>query len=186
MKRNQQSVRHDRRDKKSAVRSIPTSNPRSGQHRRPISSSPNQRIFKPVIEEEEEDEKPESDILQPDLEVIEDFIGQKYRNSRLDDVLIEQFDIPESSARIWRQLEGLNWLNDEVINFFMQMIMSRSSEIDNLPTVYVFNTFFYTKLTSSENSYNMLKRWTRKVDIFAHDFILIPLHLGIALDTLLL
>lgn len=144
---------------------------------------PSPRIFKPVIEEEEGEEsdegekEEESDILDPELEVIEEFISQKYRDSRYDDILIEEFDIPITRKDL-ETLEGLNWLNDEVINFYFQMIMSRSKVIDNLPSVYVFNTFFYTKLTSSENSYNMLKRWTRKVDIFSHDFILIPLHLG--------
>ena len=28
------------------------------------------------------------------------------------------------------------------------------------------------------SGYSTLKRWTRKVDIFAHDIILIPVHLG--------
>lgn len=144
---------------------------------------PTPRTFRTVIEEEDEDQEvgkedeDESDILDPDLEVIEEYIGQKYRDTRYEDILIEEFDIPITRKDL-ETLEGLNWLNDEVINFYFQMIQSRSKEIDNLPSVYVFNTFFYTKLTSSTNSYNMLKRWTRKVDIFAHDFILIPLHLG--------
>lgn len=139
---------------------------------------PSPRTFKPLIEEADEvTEEEESDLLQPELEVIEDFISDKYRSSRYGDVLIEQFDIPITRKDL-ETLEGLNWLNDEVINFYFQMIMSRSREIDNLPSVYVFSTFFYTKLTSSENSFNMLKRWTRKVDIFSHDLILVPLHLG--------
>ena len=43
-------------------------------------------------------------------------------------------------------LKGLNWLNDEIINFYLQMIVERSKENDNWPNVYAFNTFFYPKI----------------------------------------
>ena len=42
--------------------------------------------------------------------------------------------------------------------------------------VYATNTFFYPKLMQSGHS--ALKRWTRKVDIFAQDLMIIPVHLG--------
>ena len=42
--------------------------------------------------------------------------------------------------------------------------------------VYAFNTFFYPKILGGGQP--AVKRWTRKVDIFAHDYILIPVHLG--------
>lgn len=45
-----------------------------------------------------------------------------------------------------------------------------------LPKVYAFNTFFYPKLMSS--GHGGLKRWTRKIDLFEKDFIMIPVHLG--------
>ena len=32
-------------------------------------------------------------------------------------------------------LKGLNWLNDEVINFYMQMIVQRGKDNDNFPKV---------------------------------------------------
>lgn len=54
--------------------------------------------------------------------------------------------------------------------------MERSSSGD-WPKAYAFNTFFYPKLMSSGHS--GLKRWTRKVDLFQQDIILIPVHLGL-------
>lgn len=39
------------------------------------------------------------------------------------------------------------------------------------------NTFFYPKLVSQ--GYNALRRWTKKVDIFAQDMIVVPVHLGV-------
>merc|ERR1719510_1641346 len=39
------------------------------------------------------------------------------------------------------------------------------------------NTFFYPKL--EKMGYSAVKRWTRKVDIFEYDLILVPIHLGV-------
>ena len=44
---------------------------------------------------------------------------------------------------------GLSWLNDEVINFYMQLICERSEQHDNWPKVYAFNTFFYPKIVTT-------------------------------------
>lgn len=135
-------------------------------------------------EEEEEDEEDEDEIVSPELEkevpnlsVIEAYIRPKLSNVTEETILVTKFNY-EIRAKDIVTLQGLNWLNDEVINFYFQLIMQRSQQVDNLPKVYAFSTFFYDKLRASENSYATLKRWTRRVDIFSFDFILIPLHLG--------
>ncbi|XP_022820960.1 sentrin-specific protease-like isoform X2 [Spodoptera litura] len=91
-----------------------------------------------------------------------------------DKVLIEKFKL-----KIYKEdLETLsehNWLNDKVIDFYMNLIMQRSEEQNNLPKVYAMNTLFYPKLMKSGHA--GLKRWTRKVDIFAYDLLVIPVHL---------
>jgi sentrin-specific protease 1 len=58
-------------------------------------------------------------------------------------------------------LSGLNWLNDEVINFYMNLLMQRSEQQPTLPRVYATNTFFYPKLMQAGQA--GLRRWTRKV-----------------------
>uniref|UniRef100_A0A8B9SY07 SUMO specific peptidase 1 n=1 Tax=Anas platyrhynchos TaxID=8839 RepID=A0A8B9SY07_ANAPL len=73
-------------------------------------------------------------------------------------------------------LNNLNWLNDEIINFYMNLLMERSKE-KGLPTVHAFNTFFFTKLKTA--GYQAVKRWTKKVDIFSVDLLLVPIHLGV-------
>lgn len=79
-------------------------------------------------------------------------------------------------------LRGLNWLNDEIINFYMNLVCERSRELaessPDYKRCYAFSTFFYPKL-AKEGYSQSLKRWTRKVDLFAHDLILIPVHLGL-------
>ncbi|GJQ67265.1 hypothetical protein Trydic_g8169 [Trypoxylus dichotomus] len=71
-------------------------------------------------------------------------------------------------------LAGLNWLNDEVINFYMNLIIERG-KMDKWPKAYALNTFFYPKIISGGQA--SVRRWTRKVDIFSYDIIAIPIHL---------
>ncbi|CAH0726248.1 unnamed protein product, partial [Brenthis ino] len=91
-------------------------------------------------------------------------------------LLVEKFNL-RIHRRDLQTLAGLNWLNDEVINFYMNLLMQRSEENKDLPKVYATNTFFYPKLMQSGQA--GLRRWTRKVDIFAHDLMVVPVHLGV-------
>ncbi|XP_022250431.1 sentrin-specific protease 1-like isoform X2 [Limulus polyphemus] len=91
-----------------------------------------------------------------------------------DEVLVEGFRL-SITRRDMETLAGLNWLNDEVINFYMNLLMERG-KLENFPSVYAFNTFFYPKLAAG--GHNALRRWTRKIDIFSYDLLLVPVHLG--------
>ncbi|EOD16434.1 hypothetical protein EMIHUDRAFT_46753, partial [Emiliania huxleyi CCMP1516] len=48
------------------------------------------------------------------------------------------------------------------------------------PKVHVFSTHFYTKLAECAGGYNHknVSRWTRKVDLFAMDLIIVPINQG--------
>jgi len=61
------------------------------------------------------------------------------------------------------------FLNDEVINQYMDLITERSPN-----TVYAFNTFFYLSLT--DKGYAHVSRWTKKIDIFSKKKLFIPIH----------
>lgn len=89
--------------------------------------------------------------------------------------VISQIDGVDISRKDIRTLTGFNWLNDEVINAYMSLIVSRGKK-SNYKSVYAFNTFFYPKIR--ESGYASVKRWTRKVDVFSFDFLLVPIHLG--------
>uniref|UniRef100_A0A2H1V9R3 SFRICE_003373 n=1 Tax=Spodoptera frugiperda TaxID=7108 RepID=A0A2H1V9R3_SPOFR len=115
----------------------------------------------------------------PDLTLEQKELINTALNSPPDKVLIEKFKL-----KIYKEdLETLserNWLNDKVIDFYMNLIMERSEERNNLPKVYAMNTSFYPKLMMS--GHDGLKRWTRKVqnlsvDIFSYDLLVIPVHL---------
>ncbi|XP_069695143.1 sentrin-specific protease 1-like isoform X2 [Periplaneta americana] len=91
------------------------------------------------------------------------------------EVLVEAFGLPIKRHDM-QTLAGLNWLNDEVINFYMELLKERG-KLENYPSVYTFNTFFYPRLLSGGHA--ALKRWTRKVDIFSFNVIIVPVHLGV-------
>ncbi|CAF0797541.1 unnamed protein product [Didymodactylos carnosus] len=78
------------------------------------------------------------------------------------------------TRRDLKTLKGLTWLNDEVINYYLGMICGESG-VNCYPRVHYFSTFFYEKL--SKEGAEKMTRWTRKVNIFAYDIILIPIHL---------
>ncbi|XP_076604522.1 sentrin-specific protease 2 isoform X1 [Chaetodon auriga] len=80
-------------------------------------------------------------------------------------------------------LQEGGWLNDEVINFYLSLVMERCSGDAAALKVYSFSTFFFPKLRGGgggqAGGHTAVKRWTKAVDLFLYDLILVPLHLGI-------
>uniref|UniRef100_A0A672MCM3 Sentrin-specific protease 1-like n=1 Tax=Sinocyclocheilus grahami TaxID=75366 RepID=A0A672MCM3_SINGR len=117
-------------------------------------------------------EEPEFPALTEDM-VKE--VSRALRGGIQDEVLSEGFRLTITRKDL-QTLNHLNWLNDEVINFYMNLLVERSKQ-PNLPSAYTFNTFFFPKLRRS--GYSAVRRWTKKVDIFSVDIILVPVHLGV-------
>ncbi|XP_062871514.1 sentrin-specific protease 1 [Trichomycterus rosablanca] len=112
----------------------------------------------------------------PELtKAMQDEVNRALRGGSQDEVLSEGFRLTITRKDL-QTLSNLNWLNDEVINFYMNMLVERSKK-PQLPSVYTFNTFFFPKLRSS--GYSAVRRWTKKVDIFSVQIILVPIHLGV-------
>uniref|UniRef100_A0A8C6WMM2 Si:dkey-21c19.3 n=1 Tax=Neogobius melanostomus TaxID=47308 RepID=A0A8C6WMM2_9GOBI len=127
----------------------------------------------PVAEEPKPlEEKPEFPELTDEMEVE---INRVLRGSNPHEVLSEGFGLSLTRKDL-QTLSNLNWLNDEVINFYMNLLVERSKN-PNLPSVNTFNTFFFPKLRSS--GYSAVRRWTKKMDIFSRDILLVPVHLGV-------
>ncbi|XP_039959637.1 uncharacterized protein LOC126759632 isoform X2 [Bactrocera neohumeralis] len=137
-------------------------------------------------------------IVDPDLLVIDDFPEPEVEEepefieltpehqARIkaavigssDQLLVSKFNL-NICRRDIHTLMGQNWLNDEVINFYMNLLTERGEtkhDSHGLPTVYAMNTFFVPRLLSAGHS--GVKRWTRKVDIFSKDVIPVPVHVG--------
>ncbi|KAM8718495.1 hypothetical protein ACLKA7_001665 [Drosophila subpalustris] len=91
-------------------------------------------------------------------------------------VLVSKFSLNITRNDI-RTLTGSCWLNDEIINFYMNLITERSQiKEGKLPSVYAMNTFFIPRLL--QNGHSAVKRWTRRVDLFSKDIIPVPVHVG--------
>ncbi|KAG7514961.1 Sentrin-specific protease 5 [Solea senegalensis] len=69
-------------------------------------------------------------------------------------------------------LEEQNWLNDQIINMYGELIMETTQH-----KVHFFNSFFHKQLVAK--GYEGVKRWTKKVDLFSKWLLLIPIHLEI-------
>ncbi|CAN9500301.1 unnamed protein product [Ophioblennius macclurei] len=69
-------------------------------------------------------------------------------------------------------LEEQNWLNDQIINMYGELIMEATQH-----KVHFFNSFFHKQLVAK--GYDGVKRWTKKVDLFSKWLLLIPIHLEI-------
>jgi len=75
------------------------------------------------------------------------------------------------------------WLNDEVINFYGQLIQQRANhaapqqgDASSCWAVHVFSSFFWQNL--STRGYAGVRRWSRRVDLFTKDLVLMPINLG--------
>lgn len=82
------------------------------------------------------------------------------------------------------------WLNDEVINFYIALLQERDTRRkaqDKGPKCFFFNTFFYHKLGSNGYSYKGVARWTTPKRLLQKgadyqcllecDKIVVPIHL---------
>ncbi|KAH7104166.1 cysteine proteinase [Auriculariales sp. MPI-PUGE-AT-0066] len=75
------------------------------------------------------------------------------------------------------------WLNDEIINFYGAMILERSNAAGKekgkrkgrILDVHYFNTFFWPKLNEGYEK-SKLAKWTKRIDIFAKDVVLVPVN----------
>ncbi|XP_061861289.1 sentrin-specific protease 2 [Colius striatus] len=90
-----------------------------------------------------------------------------------EEILSSAFKLKVTRGDI-QTLRNLCWVNDEVINFYMNLLMARSKK-EGYPAIHAFSTFFYPKLLSG--GYKAVMRWTRNVDLFKQDMVFVPIHL---------
>ncbi|KAJ7325007.1 hypothetical protein JRQ81_018027 [Phrynocephalus forsythii] len=92
-----------------------------------------------------------------------------------DEILTSAFKLNVTRGDI-QTLKNQQWLNDVVINFYMNLLVERNKR-PGFPNLYAFSTFFYPKLNLA--GYNAVRRWTKEVDIFQYDMILVPIHIRV-------
>ncbi|XP_062215630.1 ubiquitin-like-specific protease ESD4 isoform X2 [Phragmites australis] len=97
-------------------------------------------------------------------------------------VLHEFSNIEVTKEKLWC-LRPSGWLNDEVINLYLELLKEREKrEPKRFLKCHFFNTFFYKKLACGKNGYDYksVKRWTtrRKLgyELIECDKIFVPVH----------
>ena len=99
------------------------------------------------------------------------------------EVIAEKFDIVIDKSKI-RCMQPGTWLNDEIINFYIQMILQRDKALCNkFPErrkSQAFNSFFMDKLIVDSGGYNFnnVKKWTKKFDVFDVEKLYIPINIS--------
>ncbi|KAM9128014.1 sentrin-specific protease 2 isoform 2-T2 [Pangshura tecta] len=112
----------------------------------------------------------------PELtEEMEREITNALGHGQEDEILSSAFKLKVTRGDI-RTLRNHHWLNDEVINFYMNLLVERNKQ-QGFPVLHAFSTFFYPKLISG--GYQAVKRWTKGVDLFKQDLIFVPIHLRV-------
>ncbi|XP_029418521.1 sentrin-specific protease 2 isoform X2 [Nannospalax galili] len=89
-----------------------------------------------------------------------------------DEILSSAFKLRITRGDI-QTLKNYHWLNDEVINFYMNLLVERNKK-QGYPALHAFSTFFYPKLKSG--GYQAVKRWTKGVNLFEQELVLVPIH----------
>lgn len=129
--------------------------------------------------------------LKPLTEEEEELVSTLFR--RKDDEEIRA--IPSANIVLrgadFKRLRGERWLNDEIINAYASLVNVRNDAIlkglaakdrEDIPNTYMFNTYFYTRLSSGPESYDYegVRRWTTKarIDVTTKDLLLFPINLG--------
>ncbi|KDR84787.1 hypothetical protein GALMADRAFT_217849 [Galerina marginata CBS 339.88] len=105
--------------------------------------------------------------------------------------VISKFAREQVSDQDLSRLRPGQWLNDELINFYGAMILARSEESKENSSqakpkqpkkkplnVHYFSSFFWVKLTQEGYDKGRLAKWTKKIDIFSKDIILLPVNHG--------
>mgnify|MGYP002878063133 CR=1 FL=1 len=101
----------------------------------------------------------------------------KERDDFLKEVVVEGFDVKIKKWDLHSTI-GLNWLNDEVINFYRELLLERENASPQ--NIYIHNTFFMTKLLQGGYDHNNVKKWLKRknVDLFSLRLLLIPMNLN--------
>lgn len=104
------------------------------------------------------------------------------RRPGLNKTYITKWNIPITNQDFQRLLPN-QWLNDEIINFYLNLICERANSLHpNGPKkVFAHNTYFWSKLKTS--GYQAVARWARRAkcggeEILKLDYLIMPAHVG--------
>eukprot|EP00727_Mastigamoeba_balamuthi_P011746 m51a1_g7194 putative sentrin sumo-specific protease (359) ;mRNA; r:153687-161386 len=141
-----------------------------------------------VLEEEEAERERRLRAAIPELRPDEAMTAKNVLARALKDreALFSEHKNAEIKGEDLTRLGPGQWLNDELINFYMGLIVDRQAEAGagkrKLPRCHCVNTFWYPLISGEKTrgvyAYDRVKKWTRDVDLFALDKFIVPVHMG--------
>ena len=97
------------------------------------------------------------------------------------EVILTIFNV-EVTRLLLSCLMPMVWLNDEVINLWMELMNARDVvlvALDGRRRTYFCNSFFYSKLNEGNvYKYSNVQRWTKNIDIFDQEMVIIPVNIS--------
>ena len=112
----------------------------------------------------------------PITQEMQDIIVNAMVITKSSDVVLRRLNIDITKHDLY-SLTGTNWLNDQIVEVYLAMIAQRSLMLKYVSghlRVLSMSTFFFPNL--STHGYSKVKSWTKEVDIFTYDLILVPIH----------
>lgn len=86
----------------------------------------------------------------------------------------------------WKDLQRLDegeFLNDNLLGFYLRYLEYELEQKNPglAQQIYFFNTYFFASLTNTPKgkkgiNYEAVQKWTRTVDIFAYDYVVVPIN----------
>eukprot|EP01060_Flectonema_neradi_P039278 TRINITY_DN858_c0_g3_i1.p1 TRINITY_DN858_c0_g3~~TRINITY_DN858_c0_g3_i1.p1 ORF type:complete len:320 (+),score=32.16 TRINITY_DN858_c0_g3_i1:107-1066(+) len=112
-----------------------------------------------------------------DDEVLLASAGMDGQESSKFDESVAPNSVIKLRRRDYSTLSGHNWVNDEVINAYLKLIIHRTNMMYGMQSAFAFGTHFFMKLIHSECDFSAVSRWTKKVDIFSYTILVLPCNL---------
>ncbi|GMT36701.1 hypothetical protein PFISCL1PPCAC_27998, partial [Pristionchus fissidentatus] len=82
--------------------------------------------------------------------------------------------LPHLTVRDCQLLVNYSYINDVAIDMYMEMIVKESKKNDH--KCHAFNHRAFLKMSSKKDIEEMRRLWTRRVNVFTLDTVIIPVH----------
>ncbi len=110
-------------------------------------------------------------------------LSEKQLSRKGKTLIVDRYKIKITREKI-ECLFGTSWLNSEVIAFWLEWWREQigAGSEGNMPAqnstskCYFSSTYFYSKMMEGGYNYKAIKRWTKAIDVFALDMIVLPIN----------
>lgn len=71
------------------------------------------------------------------------------------------------------------YLNDIIIDFYLKYVIEEIISESDRRRTHLFSSYFFSRLTDSKEGkiqYSSVRKWTKNINIFEKDFLMIPIN----------